>query len=219
VNRILLALLAGALLVAALTPATAQNCAVMTPAQQDERLATARLGESDMRHLTTDLQTLREAATLLSDYGQTEACAAVATAIAAIVENPTVIQDQTRAAFLAAEPLADGRPLAATDLLDRELTALNGREVGRVEDLWLDANNEVTLVLVALRGALGIGSTHIAVPIDLVRVGTGDRLYLGLLTEQIENAPRLDDRSLLSTEGWRSQNDGFYTPILATLVQ
>ncbi|MCC6981738.1 MAG: PRC-barrel domain-containing protein [Bauldia sp.] len=218
-NRFLLASLAGGSFLAALGPASAQDCTVMTSAQQQERLAAASLGATDRRYISSDIDTLRNAATLLDGYGQTEACASVATAIAAIVANPTIIQDETRAAFLAAGPLTGGRALAATDLLDRPLTALNGREVGKIEDLWLDTSNEVSLVLVALRGALGIGSTHIAVPIGLVHVDAGEKLYLGLLTEQLENAPRLDDRTLLTNESWRSQNDGFYTPILASLAQ
>jgi hypothetical protein len=218
VNRLLLASLAAGAFMATIGPAGAQTCTVMTAAQQQDRLAASGLGDTDLRQLTNDLEKLREAASLLEDYGQANACAAVAAAMAAIVERPTVIQDQTRAAFIAALPLASGGPLAATDLLDRPLTGLSGREVGKVEDLWLDANNEVTLVLVALRGALGIGSTHIAVPIDLVHVGADETLYLGLLTEQLENAPRLEDRNLLSSDSWRSQNDGFYAPILASLT-
>jgi hypothetical protein len=217
VNRFLFASLAAGAFVAALGPARAQDCTVMTAAQQQDRLATSGLGETDLRQLANDLEQFRDAATLLGDYGQSDACAAVAAAIAAIVDRPTVIQDQTRAAFLAAEPLANGGALAATDLLDRPLTALSGREVGKVEDLWLDANSGVSLVLVALRGALGIGSTHIAVPIGLVHAGTDGKLFLGLLTEQLENAPRLEDRTLLSSDSWRSQNDGFYAPILASL--
>jgi hypothetical protein len=209
---------AGSLLLAMQGPLAAQECALMPADRQAEILTAAQLGPADLRALESDLETIRSAADILTNYGQTAACGAVAEAVAAIVANPTIIQERTRAAFLVAEPLGGARALAATDLLDQELIALNGREVGRVEDLWLDPDESANLVLVSLRGALGIGAAHIAVPYEFIRFGTGDRVYLGLSTEQLEAAPRLEDRGLLLNEAWRADNARFYTPILASLV-
>jgi hypothetical protein len=207
------------LFLVSLVPAGAQDCGLMPIDRQKELLASAQLNPTDLRALSADLEAIRNAAGILETYGQDQACAALATALAAIVEHPTIIEEQTRAAFLSAEPIgAGGRALAATDLLDRDLTALNGRLVGKVEDLWLDADNALGLVLVSLRGPLGIGAARLAVPFDLVRFGTGDRLYLGLSTGGIESAPRLEDRSLLTDEAWRAQNGRFYAPLISALA-
>jgi hypothetical protein len=204
-------------LLSPLSSAWAQDCGLMPAGQQEDSLNAAGLDPADRRHLSSDLKDLRDAVILLQDYGQTSACAMLAEAVTAIVANPTVFQDRTRVAFDAAQPFGErAEAVAVSDLLGRTLVGMSGRDVGRVEDLWLDTSARPGLFLVGLRGPLGISVGHIAVPAEVVRFGQNGRVYLGLTTAELDRAPRFDDRLLLADAEWRAANEAFYSEIVSS---
>ncbi len=208
----------GAALVAMSSPASAQGCALIPSNTQSERLAAANLHPADLAALNRDLKAIRDAADALAANGQSAACTTLADALAAIIADPTAAEDTARAVFASATPLGGPETIAVGDLLGTDLYGLSGRAVGGIEDVWLGGAAEESLVLVSLSGILARDGRYVAVPLAAIRLAADGRRYLGLTTNDIAAAPRLEDRDAPPTAEWRQRNEAFFATRLATVA-
>ncbi|HEX6998172.1 MAG TPA: PRC-barrel domain-containing protein [Gammaproteobacteria bacterium] len=101
-----------------------------------------------------------------------------------------------------------GRDLRASDLLDARVQNQQGEELGRVEDLVVSRDDDVTQAVIAVGGVLGVGEKRIAVPYEELRVSRdGETLLLARTREQLEALPeyRAEERGAGLAEGAASQ--------------
>jgi sporulation protein YlmC with PRC-barrel domain len=93
-------------------------------------------------------------------------------------------------------PAAEHPVLRASDLEGKPLMSNDGREIGKVDGLVMDASSgRIALVIVTFGGVLGIGSEHVPVPWPVFDVNKDGHLYaVNIDKEQLSSAPRLKDK-------------------------
>jgi sporulation protein YlmC with PRC-barrel domain len=79
------------------------------------------------------------------------------------------------------------------DIRGRKVVDRDGEDLGKVDDLLIDADEEkVRFVRVEHGGILGIGATASFIPVDAIRDVTEDEVIVDLESRQLADAPRYD---------------------------
>ena len=79
------------------------------------------------------------------------------------------------------------------DVRGRKVLDTMGKEIGTVEGLMVDdAQNKVRFLRVEAGGFLGIGATHLMIPVDAITAITADAVTIDRGGEQLRGAPRYD---------------------------
>lgn len=102
------------------------------------------------------------------------------------------IRDKDSASKLGPE---EHRVVRVSDIRGKTLMGSDGREVGTVNDLVLDANSgRVAFVAVTFGGVMGIGSDKVAVPWSVFDINKDGRLFVtDIDKETIKAAPRFKE--------------------------
>jgi sporulation protein YlmC with PRC-barrel domain len=83
--------------------------------------------------------------------------------------------------------------MMASRLMDLNLYAADGANLGDIDDLVLDRNGTVTAVVVGVGGFLGIGEKAVAIPFSSIRIepqaNDRDRLVVSATRDELRNAP------------------------------
>jgi sporulation protein YlmC with PRC-barrel domain len=78
----------------------------------------------------------------------------------------------------------------ATKLLGSEVYNDQNEKVGKLDDLIVAGDGQVTLAVLSVGGFLGIGAKHVAVPIQLFKAGGRGKILLPKATkEELEGMP------------------------------
>jgi len=88
-----------------------------------------------------------------------------------------------------------GRTVATgdEDVRGRKVLDRDGEDVGRVDDLLIDDDEQkVRFLLVAHGGFLGIGDTKSYIPVDAVTRITEDEVHIDQAREHVAGAPKYD---------------------------
>ncbi len=82
---------------------------------------------------------------------------------------------------------------ADEDVRGRKVLDSAGKKVGAVDGLMVDdAENKVRFLRVESGGFLGLGETHVMIPVDAVTAVTVDAVNIDLEGEHLHGAPRYD---------------------------
>ncbi|MCY1143743.1 PRC-barrel domain-containing protein [Actinoplanes sp. Pm04-4] len=85
--------------------------------------------------------------------------------------------------------VADSSP----DIRGRKVIDRDGDDLGKVDDLLIDTDEEkVRFLRVEHGGLLGIGATASFIPVDAVRDITDGEVHVDLAAQQVADAPRYD---------------------------
>jgi len=228
-KRLLLATCAAAAL-SLPTIASAAECDTSLSAYDKEMTAEARAQVNPTAR--RDLRELRDAAYMLKQYGQSDACEEVISAIRDISSDPKSMAKATNAAAMTdkaadqsydersrmraekAMPLTQAsKTLVASELIGADLHSNVGEDLGSVDDLVVGDKGQMSYLIVSTGGFLGIGDKQIAVPFDSAKISEdGDTVYVAATEESLEQAPSFDrdDRDWLKDESWQSKNSKFY---------
>ncbi|KAA2212394.1 PRC-barrel domain-containing protein [Teichococcus oryzae] len=76
-------------------------------------------------------------------------------------------------------------------LLDRDAYSSDDVEIGEVEDLILNAQNQVVLVIIEVESRLGFTDKYVAVPVAQVTPSANnrDRVTVAMTRDQLRNLP------------------------------
>lgn len=213
------------------TIASAAECDTSLSAYDKEMTAEARAQVNPTAR--RDLRELRDAAYMLKQYGQSEACEEVISAIREISSDPKSMANATNAAAMTDKAAADqsydertrmraekatpltqaSRTLVASELIGADLHNNAGEDLGSVDDLIVAEKGKMSYLIVNTGGFIGIGEKQIAVPFDAAKISEdGDTVYINATDESLEKAPSFDrdDRGWLSDADWQTKNNKFY---------
>ena len=111
------------------------------------------------------------------------------------------------------EKLSDSEQTVETpeeDVRGRKAADSDGNEIGKVDDLLIDApERKVRFLLVAHGGFLGFGETKSFVPVDAVTRVTEDRVFIDQSRERVAEAP-VYDPALTDEPDYYTSVYGFY---------
>ncbi|GAA2292444.1 hypothetical protein GCM10010415_75530 [Streptomyces atrovirens] len=111
------------------------------------------------------------------------------------------------------EKLSDSEQTVETpeeDVRGRKVADSDGNEIGKVDDLLIDApERKVRFLLVAHGGFLGFGETKSFVPVDAVTRVTEDRVFIDQSRERVAEAP-VYDPALTDEPDYYTSVYGFY---------
>lgn len=87
-------------------------------------------------------------------------------------------------------------------LLDEHVRDTQGRDIGRVEDLILDASSgTIDFALVKFGGVLGMGTKYHLIPWPMLAVDTERRTFrMNVTKEQVDRAPSFDRKHVPTTD-------------------
>jgi sporulation protein YlmC with PRC-barrel domain len=176
--------------------------------------------------LRDELRQLRDAAYVLQNAGQEEACQEVVAAIKDMTENP---DEQAGAAanyeewntseverLKTAKSLdqAAGR-LSADQIIGADIRNPQNENLGEIDDIVLAmAEGESSYAIITHGGFLGMGEKRIAVPMSKLKV-TSDRdvFVLNMSEDRLEGAPSFERGQFddVADESWRKSNDEFFS--------
>lgn len=93
----------------------------------------------------------------------------------------------------------------AEDIRGRKVFDKNGEEIGKVEALMIDDNeNKVRFLQVSAGGFLGIGDHQFLIPVDAVtRIGEDD-VHVDQTRERVSEAPKYDPAVVQETDYYAS---------------
>lgn len=111
------------------------------------------------------------------------------------------------------EKLSDSEQTVETpdeDVRGRKVADTDGNEIGKIEDLLIDApERKVRFLLVAHGGFLGLGEKKAYVPVDAVTQITADEVFIDQSRERVAEAP-VYDPELTDEREYYSSVYGFY---------
>jgi sporulation protein YlmC with PRC-barrel domain len=97
----------------------------------------------------------------------------------------------------------------AEDIRGRDVLDTAGEEIGRVDDLLIDEQEQkVRFLQVSSGGFLGLGATKFLIPVDAIMRMTEDAVYISQARERLAGAPRYDPS--LVDERYLSDVYGYY---------
>lgn len=109
---------------------------------------------------------------------------------------------------------AQAADMRVSEMLGKEVQDAQGKNVGKIEDVIVDTDNErVRYVLLSFGGMLGIGDKLFSFPASALQTGkNGEQLVLNITKEQLEKAPGFERnrRPNFSDETYRSTVDRFF---------
>lgn len=97
------------------------------------------------------------------------------------------------------EALYDNGGLQADNLMDTEVFGPEGEEIGSVENIVLDGDNQIVGIIAQVGGVWDIGDTHVAVPWNEVTV-TDDGVRIPVTEETAEDYGLFGPESFLSKQ-------------------
>jgi sporulation protein YlmC with PRC-barrel domain len=97
----------------------------------------------------------------------------------------------------------------AEDIRGRDVLDTAGEEIGKVDDLLIDEQEQkVRFLQVSSGGFLGLGATKFLIPVDAIMRMTEDAVYISQARERLTGAPRYDPS--LVDERYLSDVYGYY---------
>jgi sporulation protein YlmC with PRC-barrel domain len=113
-----------------------------------------------------------------------------------------------------AQAQAPSRDMRASQLMGKQVTNAQGENLGKIEDLIVDADSErVRYGVVSFGGFLGLGDKLFVIPVGSFGAGAQqDQLVLNIDKERLKKAPGLDrnKRPDFGKDSWRREVDRFY---------
>jgi sporulation protein YlmC with PRC-barrel domain len=98
-----------------------------------------------------------------------------------------------------------------SDITGREVVDAAGEDVGKVDELLVDADrNVVRFMEIAHGGFLGIGQSKVLVPIDAVSSVGDDQIRISKMKADIEGAPPYDDAATGDPQAYWGSLYGYY---------
>ena len=93
-----------------------------------------------------------------------------------------------------------------------EVRTKSGDKIGDIRDLVVDDNGTLRLAIVSSGGFLGVGDRLLAVPWDLLVLGSNDDRVLDVDKSRLKDAPSFTSRTWpnLRDERWLADNRRFY---------
>jgi sporulation protein YlmC with PRC-barrel domain len=83
-----------------------------------------------------------------------------------------------------------GQQMLSSNLVGMSVTNSNNDDIGKIDNLLLNKNGNLTGVVVSVGGFLGIGSKHIALPMSEVQINPGQKkAMVSLSKDDLKNAP------------------------------
>lgn len=89
--------------------------------------------------------------------------------------------------------------LRAENLLDADVIDPTGEDVGSVENVIIDDNNQIVAIIAQVGGFLDIGDTHVAVPWDEVEL-VGDGVRIPITDDNIEDYGLYAENSVVTKQ-------------------
>lgn len=113
------------------------------------------------------------------------------------------------------EQLQQRRIVTIDDITGTDVRNLQDEDLGSVDDVVLDPESgEISYVIVARDGFLGVGEDHVAVPWQQFRATTGvNLLVLDISEDQLEQAPEIDPERFSDPQTFaetRQRTDAFW---------
>jgi sporulation protein YlmC with PRC-barrel domain len=97
----------------------------------------------------------------------------------------------------------------AEDIRGRDVLDTAGEDIGKVDDLLIDEQEQkVRFLQVSSGGFLGLGATKFLIPVDAITRMTEDAVYISQARERLAGAPRYDPS--LVDERYLSDVYGYY---------
>jgi sporulation protein YlmC with PRC-barrel domain len=97
----------------------------------------------------------------------------------------------------------------AEDIRGRDVLDTAGEDIGKVDDLLIDEQEQkVRFLQVSSGGFLGLGATKFLIPVDAIMRMTEDAVYISHARERLAGAPRYDPS--LVDERYLSDVYGYY---------
>ncbi len=83
-----------------------------------------------------------------------------------------------------------GQQMLSSNLVGMSVTNSNNDDIGKIDNLLLNKDGNLTGVVVSVGGFLGIGSKHIALPMSEVQINPGQKkAMVSLSKDDLKNAP------------------------------
>jgi sporulation protein YlmC with PRC-barrel domain len=83
-----------------------------------------------------------------------------------------------------------GQQMLSSNLVGMSVTNSNNDDIGKIDNLLLNKDGELTGVVVSVGGFLGIGSKHIALPMSEVQINPGQKkAMVSLSKDDLKSAP------------------------------
>lgn len=186
-----------------------------------------------------DLRNMRDAATSLQRYGQTEACRQVTKAMQAIMEDPRANTQTGTDETAATQQGSDADPaslnpeerwsdqreeavamdnmdgaMRAEEIIGTDVRDGNNDNVGEVDDIVISGGDGQSYLIVAYGGMLGLGEDRTAVPLSAAAISKSrDVIFLPMTLDELEQAPSFEEGNYdwLGDESWIQQNEEFYS--------
>jgi sporulation protein YlmC with PRC-barrel domain len=120
--------------------------------------------------------------------------------VAAIAQTPPATSpgaDRPAATGRAATPPAATKPepMKVNALVGRDVRNVTNETIGEVNNVVVDPDGKIQQVIVSVGGVLGVGSKHVALAWNQVRVDSaGGALMVDMTKEQLKSAPEVDVR-------------------------
>jgi sporulation protein YlmC with PRC-barrel domain len=90
------------------------------------------------------------------------------------------------------QKMSSALDMRASDLIGMDVHNLQGRDLGEINDLMIDVNNQrVRYAILAFGGFMGLGEKLFAYPVRVLQT-SGDRLVLDVPKDRLERAPGFD---------------------------
>lgn len=113
------------------------------------------------------------------------------------------------------------RDIRATRLMGAQVRNSQGEDLGKIDDLVVDVNNQrIHYAVLASGGVMGVGGKKFAYPVSLLRTGTDkDELILNVDKERLSRAPGFDDKNAPEwsnrDDRYRAEVDRYYGPTVS----
>jgi sporulation protein YlmC with PRC-barrel domain len=111
----------------------------------------------------------------------------VAAAVAIMAGSGGIVAARADQPLLLAATTAD--TIDSTNLVGKTVVDSQGKTLGKIDSVLVDAAGKVKFVVVGVGGFLGIGEKDVALRWDQLEVQSGDRLVANLTKEQLTTMP------------------------------
>ncbi|MBP0494308.1 PRC-barrel domain-containing protein [Pararoseomonas indoligenes] len=118
----------------------------------------------------------------------------VAALLAGLLSAPVLAQPVGTTPAAGATEIPAGQ-LRAGNLMDRDVYATDNVEIGEVEDLIIDAQGQVTMVVIEVESRLGLTQKYVSVPMQRLRAVPGERrVTIDMPSAEIRSLPAVNYR-------------------------
>lgn len=207
-------------------PALAQDCSQSLRDYNETMMSEEGYRRGVAPGLQADLRQLRDAAHILDQAGQEDACGAVVAAIKDMVETSREAAEEAADAeewrSREIERLKTAKTLEqvagqmrAEEIIGSDVRNMENSDLGEIEDVLLATKEgESSYAVISHGGFIGLGEKQIAVPMKHLMV-TEDRdtFVLDVSEGQLDNAPSFErgEFDKIADEKWRRANDEYFS--------